>query len=320
MKVSIVIPVYNGEKYLEQCIESVLNQKFQDYELILVNDGSVDRTVEIIEKFVLADTRVKKISIENSGVSVARNVGFNECKGDFVWFVDADDLISPTFLFQIFEIERFQFDILQFQYVKFSQPAPDIVIDGEPKIVQYNNLEDFLEHDTYSRSLWRNLIRASVIKENALQFKAGLRFGEDLLFTLGALLLSERISKTNLAGYFYRVHGDSVMSRSRTIEDAMDHLTILAQLLDLYERCVTSITKTVVIKEIKSIGTTYIAFCALTNNDIRVRSLQKAYNRFYDSEIRNGHAILRTIARLRLFRFSILPVYILFKLKSKRLF
>src|SRR5690606_11463361 len=84
-----------------------------------VNDGSKDATSEIIDRYCEKDQRIRKISIQNSGVSVARNIGFNVCDGDFVWFVDADDLIPPEFLFQIFKVEKSQFDVLQFQYQKF---------------------------------------------------------------------------------------------------------------------------------------------------------------------------------------------------------
>ena len=93
-KISIIVPVYNCEKYISNCINSVLEQSFKDFELILVDDGSSDRSFEICESFAKKDSRVRAIHQPNSGVSRARNIGLDEAKGEYIGFVDGDDCVD----------------------------------------------------------------------------------------------------------------------------------------------------------------------------------------------------------------------------------
>src|SRR5690606_18531829 len=91
--ISIVVPVYNSEKYLPECIESILNQNYANIELIIVNDGSTDNSLSIAEKFSENDSRIKILSQRNSGVSAARNLGISIAQGDYIGFVDSDDTV-----------------------------------------------------------------------------------------------------------------------------------------------------------------------------------------------------------------------------------
>lgn len=98
MKVSVIIPVYNVEKYLESCLESIKSQTFTDYELILINDGSTDESVAIMRRYAKTDARIRIISQSNRGVSAARNLGLSVAEGEYVLFVDSDDTILPDAL------------------------------------------------------------------------------------------------------------------------------------------------------------------------------------------------------------------------------
>lgn len=98
-EVSVIVPVYNVEKYLNECIDSILAQTFTDFELILVNDGSSDRSGEICDEYAIKDKRIKVIHQQNGGVSVARNTGLNEAKGTYISFVDSDDVVLPNYLY-----------------------------------------------------------------------------------------------------------------------------------------------------------------------------------------------------------------------------
>ena len=98
MKVSIIVPVYKSEPFLEDCINSIINQIFTDWELILVDDGSPDFCGRICDSFAVKDSRIKVLHQKNSGVSVARNRGIYQAKGEYICFVDSDDLIEPDFL------------------------------------------------------------------------------------------------------------------------------------------------------------------------------------------------------------------------------
>ena len=96
--ISIIVPIYNAEEYLERCIESIKKQTYQKWELILVDDGSTDCSLQLCEKIALKDTRIRVIHIENLGVSMARNRGIEEAKGEYISFIDADDWVDMRFL------------------------------------------------------------------------------------------------------------------------------------------------------------------------------------------------------------------------------
>ena len=115
-EISIIVPVYNCEKYIEKCINSILNQTFKDLELILIDDGSSDKSGEICEEFKQKDSRVKVIHEKNSGVSIARNVGINIAKGKFIGFVDSDDYLSS--------------DMYEFLYENLKNSSADISVCG----------------------------------------------------------------------------------------------------------------------------------------------------------------------------------------------
>ena len=132
MLLSIIVPIYNTEKYLEDCLQSILNQTFSDYELILVNDGSTDSSPEICEQYAERDGRIRVIHKENGGVSSARNCGIEIAQGNYIWFVDSDDTIA--------------YDALQVlnEYIR---EKPDLIVFNSPRQEQYkvNFMEAFLK-------------------------------------------------------------------------------------------------------------------------------------------------------------------------------
>ncbi len=120
-KISVIVPVYNSELYLEECIESVLNQTYDNFELILINDGSSDNSKYICDKYEKKDNRVRVKHICNSGVSVARNIGISISTGDYIVFVDSDDYINPDMLKELYNyINKYNTDmvICDFMYYK----------------------------------------------------------------------------------------------------------------------------------------------------------------------------------------------------------
>ena len=102
-EISVIVPVYNCEKYIGKCIESILNQTFKDLELILIDDGSADESGKICDEYKIQDKRVKVIHEKNSGVSIARNVGINVAKGKYIGFVDSDDYLAPDMYESLYE-------------------------------------------------------------------------------------------------------------------------------------------------------------------------------------------------------------------------
>lgn len=104
IKISIIIPVYNGEKTIERCINSIINNNYENIEIIVINDGSNDRTLEILEKIKKVEKRLKVISQKNSGVSAARNLGIKNSTGDYIYFMDADDYIEENCIKTVMKI------------------------------------------------------------------------------------------------------------------------------------------------------------------------------------------------------------------------
>lgn len=102
-KVSIIVPVYNVEKYLERCLDSLINQSFHDIEILAINDGSTDRSLEILKKYESTDNRIKIINNSNVGVSETRNIGIMESKGEFIVFVDSDDWIDKDMIEKMYK-------------------------------------------------------------------------------------------------------------------------------------------------------------------------------------------------------------------------
>ena len=118
--ISIIVPFYNGEKYLKECIESFINQTFTDFEVILVDDGSVDGSVAVAKELMAKDGRIKLISQQNKGVSTARNVAMKEASGEYFMFVDADDRLRSDALFVLYEsLKKSGCDVVTGEYVSF---------------------------------------------------------------------------------------------------------------------------------------------------------------------------------------------------------
>lgn len=141
MKLSVVIPVYNAQFYLENCIESILNQNFEDFELLLINDGSTDSTLDICQEYERKDKRIRVFNKTNSGVSDTRNYAINKIKGEYVLFIDSDDWIENNTFGSLFEV--------------VDSNNPDLIIFGISIDVESekNNINSILNY--YKRSSWK---------------------------------------------------------------------------------------------------------------------------------------------------------------------
>ena len=118
-KISIIIPVYNGEEFLKRCLDSIIVQTYQNWELIIVNDGSTDKTKDIIEEYIEKDKRIVVINKDNSGVSDSRNIGIDYSTGDYITFVDADDFLEKNMLLSIIELlNKEKYDVIRYNYFK----------------------------------------------------------------------------------------------------------------------------------------------------------------------------------------------------------
>jgi glycosyltransferase involved in cell wall biosynthesis len=208
---SIIMPVYNSEETLAECIQSVLDQTCPDFELIIVNDGSKDKSWEIIEKFTKNDLRIKAISIENSGVSHARNIGLKLAVGDYITFVDSDDIIDLHAL-KVFEtkIKEKNYDIVFGNQAIFEKQRNHIVqrygLQNECSLV--NATQDDIIRLCFFRKIhnvvWGNVYRHSVIKKNEIQFNSLYSMNEDGDWLYRVVLASNLFSAVDYTTYYQR--------------------------------------------------------------------------------------------------------------------
>jgi glycosyltransferase involved in cell wall biosynthesis len=210
MKISVVIPVYNGEKYIAQCLENVLCQTYKDLEVIVINDGSTDRTAEIAATYP-----VKLINQENRGLSLARNRGAEEVTGDYIHFMDVDDFINRDYYKNMAEaISGTEADMAFGGYIDEGRRGLSVFFDD--KLV-LTNLEDKMMETRVGLHAyaWRYLIRKSFMDANRLEFIPG-RLMEDMPFVLEAVRLSNKIVTVPGATYYYKMRDGSILnSRNR---------------------------------------------------------------------------------------------------------
>ena len=212
-KVSVIVPVYGAEAYLDQCVGSVLNQRFEDWELILVDDGSPDNSPGICDSWAKKDDRVRVIHKENGGVSSARNAGLDAAYGQFITFLDSDDFLDGNFLGNaVEEAEKFGLDIYAAGIVFFSTEEKQRIETVKQTICSNCNQIDegdicHLLEKNYISSCCGKLLRAAYIEE--YRFKCGCAFGEDLQFVFSLIKKSGKIKAVPEAYYYYRNNPDS---------------------------------------------------------------------------------------------------------------
>ncbi len=193
-KVSIIVPLFNAEKFAKRCIESVLMQTFKNYELILIDDGSKDKTGEICDKYAEKDTRIKVIHKNNGGVSSARNTGLDMAKGGWITFLDADDWIEPTFLLIVDNNSNDSIDWIFAQWrTIWDNGLPNEINNYEQEILFNNweeikNIWDKMANMDICRCPWGKFFRRSVIESYKLRFDNSLKYGEDTVFNYEYLI------------------------------------------------------------------------------------------------------------------------------------
>ena len=185
MKFSIILPIYNVEKYLSSCIDSVLSQFFTDYEIILVDDGSTDASPKICDEYAAEYGCIQVIHKNNGGLSDARNVGLKAAKGEYVFFIDSDDyLIDQHVLSRIVERLALTPDVVVFKSVKWFETTGKTSVNTDDLSVSSDTLQPYqkylelIDKDTYSNSAWSKVVKRSVLVNNHIEFEKGL-LGED---------------------------------------------------------------------------------------------------------------------------------------------
>ena len=223
--ISVIVPIYNSEKYLRECLSSVASQTYRNLEIILIDDGSTDRSLEICKEFARQDARFLVISQKNGGEAVARNTGLSAATGEFVLFVDSDDLIFPDICEKAVCTIR-DCDVLIFDFA-VGQPCKRSAGFAEMN-VEAKSLTDFCMEDWITSllgptkkvpvtsslsSVWGKLYRKSFLDKHQILCSAGVVIGTDLLMNLRVFLNQPRVCNLPYSGYFYRYNPASAVHR-----------------------------------------------------------------------------------------------------------
>ncbi len=214
MKFSIIVPVYNVEKYLEKCLESILNQTFKDFEAIIVNDGSTDNSQEIIDKYVNKDKKIfKSFKKENGGLSDARNFGIERARGEYIVFLDSDDYIDYNYL-EVFNMKIMQsvdLDLIRIPKKIYNTQNGDMKIEKFPE--EYMSGEEALCYMRKKRicieTACSYCIKTLFWKENNFLFPIG-GLHEDFAVMLLVVLKAKNFSFSNKTYYNYILHENSI--------------------------------------------------------------------------------------------------------------
>lgn len=220
LKISVVVPAYNAEKSLKSCVSAILAQKYNNIEVILVNDGSNDNTLSICRDFEKTDQRIKVINSANAGVSSARNKGITAATGDYIAFVDADDIVSEDIYIELMKIAILGYDMVFCNYTEFNEEGHSVNIDqitsiGEDCVNNRTIVSRLISisEDALFGVVWRTLFKSSLIKDNHIFFTPGLTMAEDLQFLLKCLKHTKQIGLCPRHLYHFRVSNQSTTGK-----------------------------------------------------------------------------------------------------------
>ena len=214
IKVSIIVPIFNCEKYLEKCLKSIMKQTYHEFELILIDDGSTDESNIICDGYEKKDERIKVIHKKNGGVSSARNVGLDNATGDCIVFIDSDDTIDEKYIeIMVNNIADADMSVCGYYEINSDGDIIQSSVDGNRRVI---NLESkkFIEAlfdgtYMYQGYLWNKMFIKSIIGN--LRFDEKIYYNEDRLFVLEYLLKCKNISYNNYPLYFYLSNDEGAM-------------------------------------------------------------------------------------------------------------
>ena len=230
MKISIVVPVFNAEKYLPECLDSILNQEYKNLEIICVDDGSTDKSSEILDLYVTIDDRIKVIHKKNTGVSDSRNVGLKKATGDFIGFVDADDFVEAGMfgcLQELLQRHNADIAICAFTNGKNYNDDSEIILDQKQAIIELD------KGDLYMGHLHNKLFRRDVWENTWLDPE--IRIWEDLLVLHYVFARASKVIYTSKGLYNYRIDDNSALRKGFS----ESYLTVLKSgeyILDFYRK------------------------------------------------------------------------------------
>lgn len=230
MLISIITPIYNAEKYLEECLQSILRQSLTDFELLLIDNNSRDRSVEICRQYMERDPRIKLFHCQKPGASAARNYGLDRASGDFAVFIDADDWVEADHLENLVGRGLTQRDItFTNAFISYDLQLTEKEVSGQ----ECDRVFAQLRRQTFFGWTWNKIFNRSIIEEHRIRFNEGMRLHEDELFTAEYCQYVDHVRVSNRKTYHYRILNTSVM-RSKMPKE--EKLSCYRRLYKMYSR------------------------------------------------------------------------------------
>lgn len=249
--VSVIIPVYNAEKFLHECIESVLRQTYENLQVIIIDDGSKDNSRQIEDVFQNKDKRITLIKKENRGVSSARNIGLQYAQGDYIYFLDADDVLYPNALEKGIAAFCDGIDLVEFAYLQMSETGKilsRLYIEKDYFRLTQREFVESLFYDVtsypyyygsldYQGYLWNKLFRMDIIRNNHIHFNESIVYNEDCLFVLEYMLHANDCAYLGETLYQYRINSNGAMGRASVVNP--ETVARKCTQLEAYKLCVS---------------------------------------------------------------------------------
>ncbi len=244
--ISIIVPVYNVEEYIHECIESIQKQTYTNLEILVINDGTKDRSIEVI-KDLMNDPRIQVINQSNQGLSGARNTGMRAAKGKYISLIDSDDKVKPTFIEELYQkaIET-DADIVRGSFRDFDGKIPD------GWVVDFNicpskgtdALKQFLSQ-SLSFVVWSSLYKTSFLKNKKLEFTPGILL-EDGDFTTRSYLLASCVATVDTPNYCYRIRPGSILNTNNSQKRSDSEFLVISKFTNLHQITLNNETKSLI--------------------------------------------------------------------------
>lgn len=226
--VSIILPVFNAERFLSQCLDSILRQTYQDWELIAVDDGSKDGSMEILKSYEKRDDRIHIISKKNEGVSIARNIALKHAHGDYIYFVDSDDIVmSEALMILVKAMESNKTTFVKSDFLPIDEQGKQVFINKK-QVIRRRNDGQVMESEKFFKKillkeyfLWTCLFQKDIIIKNHIQFIPHCRLMEDAAFVVDYLLYSDRNVYKDACIYGYRKYEGTVSAVNKDYTEDM---------------------------------------------------------------------------------------------------
>lgn len=242
--ISVIIPVYNVEEYLRECVDSVLSQTYENYEIILVDDGSTDNSGKICDEYAEKNEKITVVHKENGGPSKTRNAGLKIAKGEYIYFLDSDDYIEKTTLEKLIGVAKSEeADVVFFDGHSFADPEGAFDVrqgylrkNKYKTDTGYNVLAELNKNKDFHCAIYLMLIRKDVLIKNELEFLEEAYCSEDMLFTYQLYCSAKRIAQRDEALYHRRYRKSSIVTSKKTARHYLSCKAVYEEIADFSEK------------------------------------------------------------------------------------